>query len=86
MMANMERTEVERDHMGRTTDQGFADKPAVEPVRLMPGSRAYELMQSKNPADHKMAKRLQEYCRKAEACFYEYHAVQKLRKEFQDVL
>ena len=55
-------------------------------VKLMPGSRAYELMQSKNPADHKLAKRLMEYCRKADACNYEYQALQKLRNEFKDVL
>ncbi len=55
-------------------------------VRVMPGSRAAELLASKKPEDQKFAKRLMEYCRKSEAVFYEYSKVQKLRQEFKDVL
>ena len=53
---------------------------------VMQGSRAYELLESKDPKDHKLAKRLMEYCDKAEKCGYEYAALQKLRKEYQDVV
>jgi hypothetical protein len=55
-------------------------------VKLMPGSRAYELQRSRDPKDQKMAKRLMEYCRKAEAANYDWATVLKLRKEFNDVL
>lgn len=58
----------------------------MEHVKLMPGCRALALLQSKDQKDHKLSKRLQEYCRKAEACNYDWQTVQKLRKEFKDVL
>ncbi len=55
-------------------------------VKVMPGTRAAELLASKKPEDQKLAKRLMEYCRKCEAAFYEYSKVQKLRQEFKDVV
>lgn len=58
----------------------------VNGVMVMHGSRAYELLESKDPKDHKLAKRLMEYCDKAEKCGYEYAALQKLRKEYADVV
>lgn len=58
----------------------------VGDVKVMQGTKAYELLESKDPADHKKAKRLMEFTRKCDAAGYEYTAVQKLRKEFSDVV
>ena len=52
----------------------------------MSGTKQFELMESSKPEDQKAAKRLRDYCFKAEAAFYEYSAVQALRKQFWDVL
>lgn len=66
--------------MARTTN------PVFQGTELLPGSRVRELLESKDPSDQKKAKRLHEYARKASACNYDYETVQKLRKEFNDVL
>lgn len=58
----------------------------VGDVLVMEGSRSYVLLTSKDPADVAKGKRLLEYTRKAAACGYELSKVEKLRKEFKDVL
>lgn len=55
-------------------------------VKVMSGARTYELLMSKKPEDLKTAKRLGDYCHKAEACFYDLKTVQQLRQEYSDVL
>lgn len=58
----------------------------VRDVKVMEGTRAYEWLESKDPADHKRARRLMEFCDKASAVNYEYGALVKLRQEYQDVV
>lgn len=58
----------------------------VGSTKVLQGTRAYEWLESKDPADHKKAKRLVEFCNKAYNVGYEYGALQKLRKEFSDVV
>lgn len=58
----------------------------VGDTEVQPGSKCYELLTSKLPEDQKKGKRLLEYTRKAAAVGYELSAVEKLRKEFKDVL
>lgn len=58
----------------------------VGDVKVMQGTKVYELLESKDPAAPKQVKRLMEYSRKAEACCYDWATLQKLRKEFQDVM
>lgn len=58
----------------------------VRGVKVMSGTKTFELLDSKDPADHKKAKRLMEFCDKAEACFYEVNTLRKLREEYSDVI
>jgi hypothetical protein len=58
----------------------------VGDVRVMDGTRAMDLLNSKEPTDQRVAKRLMEYCRKAESANYDYSTIQKLRNEFKDVV
>ena len=55
-------------------------------VKVMEGTKAYELLTSKNPEDRKKADRLMAFCRKAEACGYVYDQIAKLRQEYADVV
>lgn len=55
-------------------------------VKVMEGTKAFELLNSKNPEDRKKADRLMAFCRKAEACGYVYEEVAKLRQEYADVV
>ena len=55
-------------------------------VKVMAGSKSYELMESKDPADHKKASRLSAFCRKAEKVNYDATVIAKLRQEYSDVL
>lgn len=55
-------------------------------VLVMPGTKMYELLESKNPEDQKKAKRLYEFCFKAEACFYSNPEYANLRAQFKDIL
>lgn len=55
-------------------------------VRVMPGSKGHDLLTSKDPEDLKKAKLLYDYCRKAEACNYDYAKIQELRKHYSDVI
>lgn len=50
---------------------------------VMPGCKIHDLLEANDQAK---AKRLSDYCRKAEAVYYEYKAICKLRSEFKDVL
>lgn len=58
----------------------------VGDVLVMEGSKSYDLLTSKDADDQKKGKRLLEYTRKAEACGYDLSKIEKLRKEFKDVL
>jgi len=58
----------------------------VGDVEVMPGSKCYELLTSKDKDDVLKGKRMLEYTRKAAACGYELSKIEKLRKEFKDVL
>ena len=58
----------------------------VGELKVMDGTRAFELLDSKKPEDQKTAKRLMEFTRKAENSFYVYETMQKLRNEFKDVM
>lgn len=58
----------------------------VGDVKVMAGTRTFELLESKKPEDQKAAKRLMEFTRKAEACCYERAAYTKLRNDFKDVV
>ncbi len=58
----------------------------VNGVMVMQGSRAYELLESKDPNDHKAAVRLMAYCAKAEKCGYNFEIIKKLREEYADVV
>lgn len=58
----------------------------VGDTEVQPNSRCYELLTSKEPEDQKKGRRLLEFTRKAAAAGYELSAVEKLRKEFKDVL
>lgn len=53
-------------------------------VRLMPNSKAAELLKDKS-TQH-LAKRLTDYCLKAEACHYDHLTLLKLREQYKDVL
>lgn len=53
---------------------------------VMQGTKTYDLLCSKDPADQKKAKRMMEFCRKAESCYYANPEYSKLRQEFKDVL
>ena len=55
-------------------------------VHVMQGSAAYDFLESGNPDDVKKANRLMSYCSKAENCQYKLEIIQKLRKEYNDVL
>ena len=55
-------------------------------VKVMEGTRSYELLTSGKPEDLKTAKRLGEFTRKCYDAGYEYAAVQKLRQEYKDVV
>ncbi len=55
-------------------------------VKVLSGTKTFDLLESKNPENAKLAKRLMEFTRKAEACGYEVVACRKLRKEFNDVV
>lgn len=55
-------------------------------TKVMDGTKAYELLQSKDPQDHKKAQRLVKFADQCYRANYDYHAVQKLRKEFNDVV
>ena len=55
-------------------------------TKVLQGTRAYELLESKDPADQKKAQRLVKF---ADLCYragYDYAEVQRLRKEFNDVV
>jgi hypothetical protein len=52
----------------------------------MPGSRAYELMQSKDKVDHNKARTLVKFCDECEKAGYEYSAVQRLREKYKEVV
>jgi len=58
----------------------------VRDTKVLKGTRTYELLESNKPEDQKTAKRLMEFARKAESCFYDLDTCRKLRKEFADVL
>ena len=64
----------------------MADFKMVRGVKVMSGTRTFELLESKDPLDHKKAKLLMEFCDKAEACGYEYQALMKLREQYKDVV
>lgn len=55
-------------------------------VKVMEGTKTFELLNSRDPADRKKADRLMAFCRKAEACGYVYDEVMKLRQEYSDVV
>lgn len=56
----------------------------VNNVRLMKGSQALELAESKDPKDKKKLKKLMEFCQKCEEANYEYGTVQALRQQYAD--
>lgn len=58
----------------------------VGDCKVMAGTRSYELLDSKDPHDHKKAKQLMKFCDEAYAVGYEYEALMKLRKQYGDVL
>jgi len=58
----------------------------VGDVFVMEGSKSYDLLTSKDKEDVAKGKLMLEYTRKAAACGYELSKVEKLRKEFKDVL
>lgn len=58
----------------------------VNGVLVMPGSKSYELLTSKDKEDNAKGKRMLEYTRKAAEANYEFRKLEKLRKEFKDVL
>jgi hypothetical protein len=58
----------------------------VDGVLCMPGSRAYELMQSKDKVDHNKARTLVKFCDECEKAGYEYSAVQRLREKYKEVV
>lgn len=58
----------------------------VRGVKIMSGTKAAELLGSKDNIDHKKAKLLVEFCLKAEACHYEYKQLSALRVEYNDIL
>ena len=58
----------------------------VDGVKVMEGSKTYELLSSKNPDDQKKAARLSAYARKAEKVNYDATIIAKLRQEYSDVL
>lgn len=55
-------------------------------VVVMNGTKMAELLASKNPEDQKKAKRLHEFCVKAEACNYKNPVYSELRKHYSDVV
>ena len=55
-------------------------------VKVMEGTKTYELLESKDPQDHKRARRLTEFCDKASQVNYEYAALARLRNEYKDVV
>lgn len=58
----------------------------VGDTQVLEGSKCYELLTSKDKEDNAKGKRMLEYTRKAAACGYELNKIEKLRKEFKDVL
>lgn len=58
----------------------------VGDTMVMEGSKCYDLLTSKDKDDVAKGKRLLEYTRKAYACGYDVTKLEKLRKEFKDVL
>lgn len=58
----------------------------VGPTKVMQGTKTYELLESKDPADQKKAQRLVKFCDLCYRAGYDYNEVQKLRKEFSDVV
>lgn len=57
----------------------------VRNVKVMPGSKAHDLLESKDVLDHKRAKRLVEFCDKASRIDYRSHELALLRNEYKDV-
>lgn len=53
---------------------------------VAPGSKLFELLDSKNPEDQRRAKRLHEFCTKAANCGYVLTEMQKLREYYSDVV
>lgn len=58
----------------------------VGDTSVMEGSKCYDLLTSKDSEDQKKGRRMLEFTRKAAACHYELSKLEKLRKEFKDVL
>ena len=54
--------------------------------KVMVGSKTYELMESKDPEDHKKAKKLTEFCFAAAKCGYDYQEMVALREKYKDVV
>lgn len=55
-------------------------------VEVQPGSKAFELLESKDPLDHKKAKLLVEFCKACSLANYEYAKVAKLREQYKDIV
>lgn len=53
---------------------------------VSPETTIFKLLESKDPADHKKAKRLSDYCNKAYFACYDPKEITKLRNEYKDVL
>jgi len=58
----------------------------VGDTRVMEGSKCYDLLTSSDRSDVLKGQALLEYTRKAAACGYFLPKIEKLRKEFKDVL
>ena len=54
--------------------------------KVMSGSKAYDLLESSDPKDHKKATRLLEFCDKAAACFYQNPKYSELREQYKDAI
>ena len=55
-------------------------------VVVMPGTRTFDFLESKDPQDQKKAKQLVDFCFKAAACGYEAGEMVKLRQQYKDVV
>ena len=55
-------------------------------VKVMAGSKAFDLFESKDVIDHRKAKTLIDFCIKCEKANYNYDVVTKLRQEYSDVI
>lgn len=55
-------------------------------IWIAPNARAFELLESKDPIERKMAEQVITFCEKAAACNYEIKALTALREQYKEVL